>query len=458
VTSGFFARLEERVADVGSLVCIGLDPRAGSAREARDQAVALIAATAQHVAAFKPNSAFFEAFGADGFEALREVIAAVPEEVPVLLDAKRGDIASTAEAYATAAFEQLGADAITLSPYLGAESIDPFLAHEDRGVFILCRTSNPGGAELQETPLGSGEPLYLAIARAISGLPPERAGLVVGATEPEALALVREVAPEHWILAPGVGAQGGSLDAAVAAGVRADGSGLLIPISRSVASADDPGAYVVEINEAIATARSVTRPVRRDRLAGDLFTAGCVRFGDFELKSGVRSPVYLDLRNLVGHPDVLRRVARRYISRLAAIGSLPALIAGVPLAGLPIATAVGIESGVPMIYPRPEQKRHGTGAMVEGPYEAGQEVVVVDDVATSGTSILEAAATLREAGLIVNNALVLVDRGGAADVALAEAGIALRSVTTLAAIVDTLASDGAISEAEAAAVHDFLAS
>jgi orotidine 5'-phosphate decarboxylase subfamily 2 len=169
----------------------------------------LVEQTAPLVAAFKPNSAFFEAL-AGGMEALAEVIAAVPAEIPVLLDAKRGDIASTAEAYARAAFDLLGAGALTVNAYPGLDSLAPYLAHEGRAVFVLCRTSNPGGSHFQEMPLASGEPMYVTVARAVAGLPVDRAGLVVGATQPEALTVVRDVAPEHWILAPGVGAQGAS--------------------------------------------------------------------------------------------------------------------------------------------------------------------------------------------------------------------------------------------------------
>ena len=178
--------------------------------------------------------------------ALRDVIAAVPDEVPVLLDAKRGDIASTAEAYARAAFETLGADAITLSPYLGHDSLEPFLADPARGVFLLCKTSNPGAGDLQDLPLADRIPaqrLFERVAELARGWNVnDNLGLVVGATHPEALAAVRKVAPELWILAPGVGAQGGDLEAALSAGLRADGLGLLVPVSRQISRAADPQA------------------------------------------------------------------------------------------------------------------------------------------------------------------------------------------------------------------------
>jgi uridine monophosphate synthetase len=454
VKTNFFAQLEERVAASGSLLCVGLDPRGLSPAAARDRWLEIIASTAEHVAAFKPNSAFFEAMGPEGMEVLIEVVAAVPEGVPVLLDAKRGDISSSAEAYASAAFDRIGAGAVTVSPYLGADSIEPFLDDHERGVFILCRTSNPGGAEIQEGELATGEPLYLAVARAISNWPPDRVGLVVGATEPEAMARVREVVPEHWILAPGVGAQGGSLDETFAAGLRADGSGVLLPVSRSIAEASDPTAAVVELNESIAAARARPRSVIQPDggLAEDLFDAGCVRFGEFELKSGVRSPIYLDLRNLAGHPRLLRRVAARYLPLLGNATRL----AGVPLAGLPIATAVSLLSGIPLVYARPEAKEHGTRSAVEGPFDPGDRVVVVDDVATSGISVLDAAGRLRRAGMEVDAAAVLIDRGGGAGAALAEAGVELRSVLRLTEVVESLRVSSRISDAEADRVAEFL--
>jgi uridine monophosphate synthetase len=268
------------------------------------------------------------------------------------------------------------------------------------------------------------------------------------------MAQIREVVPEHWILAPGVGAQGGSLEETFAAGLRQDGSGILLPVSRSIAEAADPTDAVVELNELIATARARPRSVVPPEagLAEALFDAGCVRFGDFELKSGVRSPIYLDLRNLAGHPRLLRRVAGHYLPLL----DNATRVAGVPLAGLPIATAVSLLSGVPMVYARPEAKNHGTRSAVEGPFDPGDLVVAVDDVATSGISVLDAVGRLRGAGMEVDAAVVLIDRGGGAGVALAEAGIELRSVLSLTEVIESLRSSSRVSDAEADRVLEFL--
>jgi uridine monophosphate synthetase len=265
IMESFFTFLEKRVADSSSLLCVGLDPHAAdlpqpTADAAYEFCLHLVRQTAPYAAAFKPNAAFFEQFGAEGWTALQRVIAAVQEQsqrlgslIPVILDAKRGDIASTAEAYARSAFANLGAHAITLSPYLGKDSITPFLADPQKGVFLLCKTSNPGAADLQDLPVnGTGEPLYVAVARLAQGWNTgNNIGLVVGATQPAAMARIREVAPELWILSPGVGAQGGDMETALRTGLRRDGKGLLLPVSRGIAQEANPARAAARLRDRI---------------------------------------------------------------------------------------------------------------------------------------------------------------------------------------------------------------
>lgn len=236
----------------GSRLCVGLDPHPGRVRgTVLDHCRRVIDATSEHAVAFKPNSAFFEAAGEPGWRDLAAVIAHVPSDRLVILDAKRGDIGSTAEAYASAAFEVLRADAVTVSPYLGGDSVAPFLAQPEHGAFILCHTSNPGAGDLQHLEVG-GEPLYLHVARLVATWGAAgNAGLVVGATYPAALAAVRAAAPALPILAPGIGAQGGDLRAALAAGLDESGYGLIVSSSRGIFLADDPGAAAGALDSAI---------------------------------------------------------------------------------------------------------------------------------------------------------------------------------------------------------------
>ena len=263
----FFSFLEKRVDDCSSLLCVGLDPHVSeltspSAASALDFCLTLVKATAPYAAAFKPNAAFFEVFGVEGWTALKQVIEAIDEEskrlgsmIPVVLDAKRGDIASTAEAYAKSVFESLGAHCVTLSPYLGKDSIDPFLNYPERGVFLLCKTSNPGSGDLQDISVVGADgrpplPLHEHVAHlAQSWNTNNNIGLVVGATHVEALKRVRAAAPDLWFLAPGVGAQGGELASALRAGLRRDGSGMLIPVSRGISRAKNPKLAAAEIRD-----------------------------------------------------------------------------------------------------------------------------------------------------------------------------------------------------------------
>ncbi len=259
----FIRILEKRIQDTDSLLCIGLDPHLAdlsnpTAESALDFCLGIVQKTADYAAAFKPNAAFFELFGAEGWVALKKLIAEINTlGIPLILDAKRGDIASTAEAYAKSAFENLGADAITLNPYLGKDSIEPFIANPAKGAFLLCKTSNPGSDDLQNLMVVRAKhapslPLYVHVARlAQSWNENDNIGLVVGATQPEALAKVRDAAPKLWFLAPGVGAQGADLETALNAGLRTDGLGMLISVSRGIARTADPRHAAQELRNKI---------------------------------------------------------------------------------------------------------------------------------------------------------------------------------------------------------------
>jgi len=220
-----------------SLLCIGLDPDVTLMPKAGlfDFNKAIIDATADLTCAYKPNLAFYEALGMDGIKVLQKTIEHIPDFIPVIGDGKRADIGNTAKAYAKALFETFGFDAATVNPYLGHDSVQPFLEYEDKGIFILCRTSNPGAVDFQSLIDAQGTPLYEAVARKAREWDTRgNIGLVVGATYPDELKAIRQLCPEMPLLIPGIDAQGGDLALAVKNGIDAGGEKAIIAVSRQV--------------------------------------------------------------------------------------------------------------------------------------------------------------------------------------------------------------------------------
>ncbi len=238
----FRRKIDESWERSGSLLCIGLDPDAARMPipDVATFNIAIIEATSDLVCAYKPNVAFYEALGPErGYAALRKTLAAVPPHVVTLADAKRGDVEHTARAYARALFDDLGFDAATVNPYLGGDSVEPWIERADNAAFVVCRTSNAGAGDLQDLIVGDGtgggRPVYEAVAtRAASWNRHENVGLVVGATYPAEMERLRALCPDLPFLVPGIGAQRGDLAASVRAGLDARGQGLLISASRGV--------------------------------------------------------------------------------------------------------------------------------------------------------------------------------------------------------------------------------
>jgi orotidine-5'-phosphate decarboxylase len=257
VTGGYLDRLGARSAAVASVLCVGLDPDPGALPEGFSPDLhgverfsrLLAESVAPFAAAIKPNLAFFEAFGSDGLAVLERIRMTLPTDLPVVLDGKRGDIGNTVARQAVALFDRLGADAVTVNPYLGGEAILPLLSREDRFAYVLCRTTNPGAGELQGLVVAAdpvidapAEPLYLRLARlARTWGPGGTVGLVAAATAPAELAAIRATAPGLPFLVPGIGAQGGQLEpvladgpATTAPGAGRPGRGLLVNVSRAI--------------------------------------------------------------------------------------------------------------------------------------------------------------------------------------------------------------------------------
>jgi orotidine-5'-phosphate decarboxylase len=273
-TSSFLERLHTAAHRNSSWLCVGLDPDPASlpAEVGVESFLrGIVDATRDLVCCYKPNLAFFEALGVAGQHALRSLLRDVPGEIPVLIDAKRGDTPQTMRAYARAIFEELDADAATVNPYLGGDSLEPFFAYRDRGVFVLCKTSNPGAAEMQDLMVEGSEPLFVRVARrAMTWDRFGTLGLVVGATYPSDVAAVRQIAPRVPILLPGVGAQSGDLERSVQAGVDVDGASAIVNASRSILYASAGGdwqaaarAEAQKLQAAINTARAQAATVPR---------------------------------------------------------------------------------------------------------------------------------------------------------------------------------------------------
>ena len=256
----FLRRLARRTQAVGTVLCLGIDPTPemlpegwpGGLPGVERLARLIVEVAAPHAAAVKPNLAFFEAYGSAGIASLERVLRAVPAGVLVVADAKRGDVETTAARQAVALYDVLGADAVTVSPYLGLGALEAFVGRSDRFAYVLCRTSNPGAGELQDLLVAAddeldapAEPLHHRVARRVqaAGLG-DRAGLVVGATAPAELAAIRDLVPGLAFLVPGVGAQGGDAPPVLAAGPATTGAagsgtggGLLVNVSRGIAAA-----------------------------------------------------------------------------------------------------------------------------------------------------------------------------------------------------------------------------
>jgi len=478
----FFSKLVTAVERNDSLLCVGLDPlpeqlpavyRSDTGNIIASLLAwnkAVIVATSPYVCAYKPNIAFYEALGLPGMNLLAATLAAIPPHIPIILDAKRGDIDSTAAAYAHACFDVWGADAVTVSPYLGRDSIRPFLDYPDKGLFVLCHTSNPGAADFQELEINEWrsldrephQPLYIHVARTTTRWS-ANIGLVVGATFPDAIRATRDAAPDAWFLVPGIGAQGGDLEAVLDAGLRPDGQGLIINASRSVALAPDPGEAARYLRDAINVVRRGARPQTSSapiftpaltRLVDGLVNLEAIKFGEFTLASGRHSPIYIDLRLLVSAPDLLAQAADAYA---AVVSDLPCdRVAGVPYAALPIGTALSLRTGIPMIYPRKEAKAYGLGKDIEGAWQPGYCIVLIEDLITSGGSIIKSAERLREAGLIVEHVVVLIDREQGGVDNLAAHGITAHSVFTMTQLLDDLVARDRLPAERAGQVRAFL--
>ena len=262
----FISKLKKRWESANSLLCVGLDPQIERVPEVLrskhspyfEFCKEVVDATHEFVCAFKPQAAYFSAVGAENeLEELISYIKRVYPEIPVILDAKRGDIGSTAALYAQEAYQRYGADAVTVNPYLGFESIEPYMNYSDKGIVVLCRTSNPGSDWLQKDETDS-IPVYQRVAQQVAEWnESEQFVLVTGATYPEELGRVRQIVGDMPLLVPGIGAQGGDIEAVLKNGLNEESNGLIISSSREILYAHEKVDYSVDISQGLTASRQV---------------------------------------------------------------------------------------------------------------------------------------------------------------------------------------------------------
>ncbi len=505
---GFFVQLTDAIAAHQTLLVTGLDPnpemlnswsqgRGMGGRSflslARHWIKAVIEATADHVCAYKPSLGFYQALGPVGLELLREVRELVPPGIPLIIDAKHGDLNSSS-ALASYLFRDLGADAVTLSPLAGQDIAAPFLLYPQRAVVVTCHSSNPAAWRIQHHPHDQ-DPLFLKIVRECQlwGTP-EQLLFEVGTSDPEILARVRREAPERFLILRSLWAEEDRLVALLEAGLSDSADGLLLPLPQNLLVEADIAVRAAALKRRISDQRErwlqgrsrsgqdscqlwlpqdsgSSRPVSQEAESGkglpgacgqsiaephaelilDLFDIGCLLFGEYVQASGDVFNYYIDLRQIISDPNLFHRVLHAYSLAMAELAF--DRIAGIPYGSLPTATGLSLMLHKPLIYPRKEVKAHGARRLIEGDFEDGDLVVVVDDVLITGGSVLDGIAKLESSGLQVQDVVVFIDHGGASDrrarERLESVGYRLHAVLDIDRITRVLHDAGRLDDSQA---------
>jgi uridine monophosphate synthetase len=481
----FFDKLNDAIARNNTLLIVGLDanremmPQEQLMGEDEEQLrknlsdwlKMIIRETSDLVCAYKPTLGFYEALGVKGLELLSEILATIPENIPIILDAKHGDI-NTSTVFARTIFQQWGVDAITLTPYIGQDHVAPFLVYPDKGVFILAHTSNPGAIALQEYPTPE-TPFYLQVIReAQTWGAPEQLFLEVGTNNPEVLAKIRELAPERIILMRSIWAEGGNLKQLLNAGLTKNSDSLLIPIPQDWLSKKELRERVKELQEEINQARNefnsknefsceiwtanvclLNKHPHQDLIL-QLYDIGCLMFGEYVQASGAIFSYYIDLRRIISNPQIFHQVLNAYAEILKKLTF--DRIAGIPYGSLPTATGLSLLLEYPMIFPRKEVKAHGTRRLIEGNFNPGEKVVVVDDILITGKSAIEGAEKITSSGLIVEDIVVFIDHEEGVKDKLKEKGYQAHSVLSISEITETLYEAGRINEQQYRSLTSFI--
>jgi uridine monophosphate synthetase len=462
----FFEKLTNAIASRQSLLVVGLDPNpellwvdaasppqpASFLGQARAWLKTVIAATADHICAYKPTLGFYQALGPAGLELLLELPHLIPADLPLILDAKLSDLNSSST-LARTILGEWGFDAVTLCPFAGQDLAAPFLLYPDKGLLILCHTSNPGALPLQGYP-NPETPLYLqVVAEAQRWGIPEQILLEVGTADPQILSRIRQVAPERFILLRSFWGAEANLEPLLKAGLTAAGDGLLLPVPQDWLTQADLAAKTAALKASINQRResavdydsscqvwlpSETLDIQHPHqaLILNLFDIGCLLFGEYVQASGATFNYYIDLRQIISSPNIFHQVLHAYAEILKTLQF--DRIAGIPYGSLPTATGLSLLMHYPLIYPRKEVKAHGARRLIEGEYKPGEKIVIVDDVLITGKSVLEGIEKLETSGLTVTDVVVLIDHGGGVKQRLQDKGYTAHAVLEISEITETL--------------------
>ena len=481
----FFTSLTEAINSRQSLMVTGLDPnpemfrtwadgKGLSNRSALSQARAwcksVIDATEHHVCAFKPSLGFYQAMGSAGLELLQEIRELIPADLPLIIDIKHGDL-NTSTAIAGYLFKTLMADAVTINPLSGHDIAAPFLVYPGKGIVLNCHSSNPAARLIQHHP-NDDNPLYLQlIQEAQAWGTPEQLLLEVGTGDPAILSRVRQAAPERFVMLRSIWGEGTNLQELLKAGLNSTGDGLLLPLPQNLLNDRNIDVLVMAIKNEVNQARTIAHDAAQTKslssnqapeqcriwlqskpavhagannvlrtLVIDLYDIRCLLFGRFQQASGQIFNYYIDLRQIISDPALFQRVLSCYATLLNDLHF--DRIAGIPYGSLPTATGLSLQLHKPLIYPRKEVKAHGTRRMIEGEFNSGDRIAVVDDILITGGSVLEGVGKLTASDLEVKDVVVFLDHGGRHDTRakerLTDAGIALHAVLTLDEIADIL--------------------
>ncbi len=473
--------LESRWAE-GKFLCVGLDVTSPEGQNGPldlfERAKLIVDATKDVAAAYKPNSAFYEDKTSDGFRQLEQLVAYIKHlapNIPVIWDAKRADIAKTNEGYDHAA-EQLNVDGLTIHPYLGGTAVKPLLSNPNRAGFVLAHTSNPGAGEFQHLRLQSGELLWERVVSNVANSEDWQhgaaLGIVTGATYPEELAKARYLAGDDIImLIPGVGTQGGDLELSVRGAMNRRGNGFLINVSSGISGAKDEEGHVTydSIRDAAIKYHEEIKAVWQDaienprpnyaeqsmmefnqRLAVGLYDTECIKFGEFVLRSGKKSPLYINLRSSITEPELRGNIASIYVDLVNGLeerrGEKFDVLGGIPQAATSYAAIVADRMSRRLVQPRSGGKKdHGVATLVEGIFEPGESIVLIDDLITDGGAKFDMIDQVKEAGLAFGGMAVLLDREQGGFVEMAKRGYPISAATTARHLVVALGNAERIS-------------